>query len=59
MPVMKFKSCAKPSTYAYPPLLEPPKEKEKEKVSLSFLTDFFVLNSDIGTLYQYSKKFSP
>ncbi|XP_063692760.1 26S proteasome non-ATPase regulatory subunit 1-like [Bolinopsis microptera] len=38
MPVMKFKSCAKPSAYAYPPLLEPPKEKEKEKVSTAILS---------------------
>ena len=32
MPKMQFRSCAKPSTYAYPPILEAPKEKEKEKV---------------------------
>lgn len=38
MPKMKFKSCAKPSNYAYPPLLEPPKEKEKEKVSTAILS---------------------
>ncbi|XP_070537971.1 26S proteasome non-ATPase regulatory subunit 1-like isoform X2 [Ptychodera flava] len=38
MPVMEFKSNAKPSTYAYPPPLETPKEKEKEKVTTAVLS---------------------
>jgi len=38
MPKMQFRSCAKPSTYAYPPILEAPKEKEKEKVSTAILS---------------------
>jgi len=38
MPKLKFRSCSKPSTYAYPPLLEAPKEKEKEKVSTAILS---------------------
>ncbi|XP_072180274.1 26S proteasome non-ATPase regulatory subunit 1-like [Diadema setosum] len=38
MPVMEFKSSAKPSHYAYPPPLEVPKEKEKEKVATAVLS---------------------
>ncbi|XP_077988315.1 26S proteasome non-ATPase regulatory subunit 1-like [Glandiceps talaboti] len=38
MPVLEFKSSAKPSTYAYPPPLETPKEKEKEKVTTAVLS---------------------
>jgi len=38
MPKTKFRSCARPSTYAYPPILEAPKEKEKEKVSTAILS---------------------
>lgn len=32
MPKVQYKSNCKPSTFAYPPPLEVPKEKEKEKV---------------------------
>ena len=32
MPRIRFRSNAKPSLYAYPPLLEKEKEREKEKV---------------------------
>lgn len=32
MPKMQFLSGAKPSTYAYPEPLKPPKKEEKEKV---------------------------
>ncbi|XP_033126949.1 26S proteasome non-ATPase regulatory subunit 1-like [Anneissia japonica] len=38
MPIMEFKSSAKPSTYGYPPPLETPKEKEKEKVTTAVLS---------------------
>lgn len=38
MPKMKFKSSARPSAFGYPPLLEPPKEKEKEKVTTAILS---------------------
>lgn len=34
MPKVQYRSNCKPSTFAYPPALEVPKEKEKEKVSL-------------------------
>lgn len=33
MPKVQYRSNCKPSTFAYPPALEIPKEKEKEKVS--------------------------
>uniref|UniRef100_A0AAX7U9U2 26S proteasome non-ATPase regulatory subunit 1 n=1 Tax=Astatotilapia calliptera TaxID=8154 RepID=A0AAX7U9U2_ASTCA len=33
MPKVQYRSNCKPSTFAYPPALEVPKEKEKEKVS--------------------------
>ena len=32
MPKMQFRSNAKPSVYAYPEPLKPPKKEEKEKV---------------------------
>lgn len=32
MPKVQYRSNCKPSTFAYPPALEIPKEKEKEKV---------------------------
>lgn len=32
MPKVQYRSNCKPSTFAYPPPLEVPKEKEKEKV---------------------------
>lgn len=32
MPKVQYRSNCKPSTFAYPPALEVPKEKEKEKV---------------------------
>ena len=32
MPKIQFRSNAKPSTYAYPEPLQPPKKEEKEKV---------------------------
>ncbi|XP_006819466.1 26S proteasome non-ATPase regulatory subunit 1-like, partial [Saccoglossus kowalevskii] len=38
MPIIQFKSNAKPSQYAYPPPLETPKEKEKEKVTTAVLS---------------------
>lgn len=38
MPVMEFKSNAKPSQFAYVPPLELPKEKEKEKVATAVLS---------------------
>ena len=33
MPKMKFISNAKPSLFAYPEALKPPKKEEREKVS--------------------------
>uniref|UniRef100_UPI00358F1252 26S proteasome non-ATPase regulatory subunit 1 n=1 Tax=Myxine glutinosa TaxID=7769 RepID=UPI00358F1252 len=38
MPKVQYKSNCKPSTFAYPPPLEAPKEKEKEKVSTAVLS---------------------
>lgn len=38
MPVMEFRSNAKPSQFAYVPPLELPKEKEKEKVATAVLS---------------------
>jgi len=38
MPKMQFKSNAKPSIYAYPEPLQPPKKEEKEKVSTAILS---------------------
>lgn len=35
MPKMQFRSNAKPSMYAYPEPLKPPKKEEKEKVQFS------------------------
>lgn len=35
MPKVQYRSNCKPSTFAYPPALEVPKEKEKEKVRTS------------------------
>ena len=34
MPKMQFRSNVKPSMYAYPEPLKPPKKEEKEKVCL-------------------------
>uniref|UniRef100_A0AAZ3PE54 26S proteasome non-ATPase regulatory subunit 1 n=1 Tax=Oncorhynchus tshawytscha TaxID=74940 RepID=A0AAZ3PE54_ONCTS len=38
MPKVQYRSNCKPSTFAYPPALEVPKEKEKEKVSTAVLS---------------------
>merc|ERR1712227_1058535 len=38
MPVVKFRSGAKPSTYGYPPNLEEKKKEDKEKVSTAVLS---------------------
>ncbi|CAG08091.1 unnamed protein product, partial [Tetraodon nigroviridis] len=38
MPKVQYRSNCKPSTFAYPPALEIPKEKEKEKVSTAVLS---------------------
>merc|ERR1712226_624802 len=38
MPVMKIKSNAKPTTYAYPPPLEEKKKEDKEKVATAVLS---------------------
>lgn len=38
MPKIEFCSNAKPSVYAYPELLQPPKKEEKEKVSTAILS---------------------
>jgi len=38
MPKIQFRSNAKPSVYAYPELLQPPKKEEKEKVSTAILS---------------------
>ncbi|XP_047130799.1 26S proteasome non-ATPase regulatory subunit 1 isoform X1 [Hydra vulgaris] len=38
MPKLQLRSNAKPSTYAYPELLQPPKKEEKEKVSTAILS---------------------
>lgn len=38
MPKISFCSNAKPSTYAYPEALKPPKKEEKEKVSTAVLS---------------------
>jgi len=38
MPKMQFCSNAKPSVYAYPEALQPPKKEEKEKVSTAILS---------------------
>ncbi|XP_068175159.1 26S proteasome non-ATPase regulatory subunit 1 [Antennarius striatus] len=38
MPKVQYRSNCKPSTFAYPPALEVPKEKEKEKVSTAILS---------------------
>lgn len=38
MPKVQYRSNCKPSTFAYPPPLEVPKEKEKEKVSTAVLS---------------------
>merc|ERR1711910_154787 len=38
MPVVKFRSAAKPSTYGYPPNLEEKKKEDKEKVSTAVLS---------------------
>ena len=35
---MQFRSNAKPSVYAYPEPLQPPKKEEKEKVSTAILS---------------------
>lgn len=37
MPKMKFISNAKPSLFAYPEALKPPKKEEREKVAKYFL----------------------
>lgn len=38
MPVLQFKSNAKPSTFAYPPPLEERKKEEKERVATAILS---------------------
>lgn len=38
MPKMQFRSNAKPSLYAYPEPLKPPKKEEKEKVTTAVLS---------------------
>merc|ERR1711872_687957 len=38
MPVIQFKSNAKPSTYGYPPNLEEKKKEDKEKVATAILS---------------------
>merc|ERR1712119_135603 len=38
MPVVKFKSNAKPSMYGYPPNLEEKKKEDKEKVATAVLS---------------------
>jgi len=38
MPKIEFRSNAKPSVYAYPEPLQPPKKEEKEKVSTAILS---------------------
>merc|ERR1719225_1468803 len=38
MPVVKFRSAAKPSTYGYPPALEEKKKEDKEKVTTAVLS---------------------
>lgn len=38
MPKIQFRSNAKPSVYAYPEPLQPPKKEEKEKVSTAILS---------------------
>ncbi|XP_048588551.1 26S proteasome non-ATPase regulatory subunit 1 [Nematostella vectensis] len=38
MPKMQFRSNAKPSVYAYPEPLKPPKKEEKEKVTTAILS---------------------
>lgn len=38
MPKIQFRSNAKPSVYAYPEALKPPKKEEKEKVSTAVLS---------------------
>ena len=38
MPKLQFCSNAKPSVYAYPEALQPPKKEEKEKVSTAILS---------------------
>eukprot|EP00051_Salpingoeca_urceolata_P028070 m.484767 g.484767 ORF g.484767 m.484767 type:complete len:964 (+) comp23539_c0_seq1:200-3091(+) len=38
MPKIEIKSNVAPSTYAYPPAMEPPKEKSKEKVATAVLS---------------------
>lgn len=46
MPKVQYRSNCKPSTFAYPPALEIPKEKEKEKVSggASVFSKVFLVN---------------
>merc|ERR1712223_1297489 len=38
MPVVKFRSAAKPSTFGYPPNLEEKKKEDKEKVTTAVLS---------------------
>lgn len=38
MPKIEFRSNAKPSTFAYPEPLQPPKKEEKEKVQTAVLS---------------------
>ena len=38
MPKLQLRSNAKPSTFAYPESLQPPKKEEKEKVSTAILS---------------------
>merc|ERR1712024_411048 len=38
MPVLQYRSNAKPSTYAYPPALEETKKESKEKVATAVLS---------------------
>lgn len=43
MPKVQYRSNCKPSTFAYPPALEVPKEKEKEKVRAEAPPLFFFM----------------
>ena len=43
MPVVEFKSNAKPSTYGYPAPLEEKKKEDKEKVNIFFCWNFMII----------------
>lgn len=53
MPKVQYRSNCKPSTFAYPPALEVPKEKEKEKVRRFFFF-FFCINFSDGKVRHLS-----